>query len=327
MNLENLIPEDFNGAILVRKDNKEILKKSFGLRDLANSIPNEVNTKFATASAGKVFVAVAILQLIEKGELNFGDTIGKLLPGIDWGKIDKNITVEQLLNHTSGIPDYFDEEVMDDYTLLWESLPNYKVRVNRDLLQLFINKEMMYPTGEKFKYNNTGFIVLGIIIEELTKMPFDIYLKNNVFNPCDMKDTGYYELDRLPKNCANNYILDEEKNEFYTNIYGVEVKGTATGGAFTTVLDIEKFWDNLLKGSLVSLAMLEKMISTQASDDEDKYGYGIWLTDSGEPFFQGHDPGVSFFTYFNRKTNLMVVLVSNFCDDVWEVAEKILDEF
>jgi len=322
--IEKLIDEDFNGAVLVKKDGVKIFEQALGYRDLPNEVPNEVETKFATASAGKVFVAIGVLQLVEQGKLSLEDTIGELL-AMDLKQIDPKITVAQLLTHTSGIPDYFDESVMENYADLWEDFPNYNVRTSADLLPLFIDKEMAYAPGEKFQYNNTGFVVLGLIIEAVTKMPFDVYLQRAVFEPADMKDTGYYELDRLPKNCASNYVWDEEREEFYTNIFSVDAKGTGAGGAFTTVLDIEKLWDNMFNGKLLSDEMVAKMVSVQASDDDDKYGYGIWLTDGGEPWFQGFDPGVSFYSSYDRVSKLMVVAISNTGDNVWEIGDQIED--
>lgn len=181
-----------------------------GYADLPNERPNRMDTRFGTASAGKAFVAVGVLQLVEKGVIALDSTIGELLP-MDWKAIDPQITVRQLLTHTSGIPDYFDESVMDEYEELWVDFPNYRVRRNRDLLPLFIDKPMMYPKGERFQYNNTGFVVLAMIIEQATGMVFDEYLKENVFLPAGMGDTGYFELDRLPRNCANAYIWDEAR--------------------------------------------------------------------------------------------------------------------
>ena len=159
------------------------------LLNKANKVPNEVDTKFETASAGKVFVATAILNLIEKKTIDFDTTIGQLLK-FDLKQIDPKITVKQLLHHTSGIPDYFDESVMDDYEELWVNVPNYRIRKSSDLIPLFIDKPMMYPRGEKFQYNNTGYVVLGLIIEEITGKPFDVYLQETIFDPSGMTDTG-----------------------------------------------------------------------------------------------------------------------------------------
>lgn len=324
----DIIPEDFSGAVLVSRDGNLLFGKGFGFSDIANQIPNTFDTKFQTASAGKVFVAVGIMQLIEAGRLSLDSQIGDLLD-FDLHQIDRKITIKQLLNHTSGIPDYCDESTMSDYSDLWVDFPNYKIRKSKDLLPLFIEKPMMYPAGERFQYNNSGYVVLGLIIESVSGQLFDEYLAENVFRPCEMLDTGYYELDRLPAKCANAYIFDESKQQYYTNIYSVDVKGTGAGGAFTTVVDVEKFWKELLNGKLVSTSTLTEMFSVQScnEDEDDYYGYGVWLKKIEEkvfqPFFQGSDPGVSFISRYNPKNILRVHIVSNKGENVWRLASML----
>lgn len=301
MEIKEILSSDFRGNVYVVQDGRVLYKSVTGFADLSNEIPNTLETRFASASAGKVFVAVGILQLIEQGKLRFDDTLGELLD-IEFHHIDKDVTVRQLLVHTSGVPDYFDETVMSEYEDLWIDYPNYKIRHNHDLLPLFINKPMMYPKGEKFQYNNSGYVLLAMIIEKVTGVYFDQYLQTNVFEPCNMKSTGYYELDKLPSRCANNYIYCPDTRDFRTNIFSVDVKGTGAGGAFITVTDIVRFWTELLKGSLISKELVSKMLSKQSGDgmdaEEGYYGYGVWIIDNprGEDFayFQGADPGVSF---------------------------------
>lgn len=326
MNFEDIVEKDFSGCISVVKNGTEIFGKNYGYADLPNKICNKIDTKFATASAGKAFVAVGILQLIEKGKLSFDDEIGSLLD-FDLKAIDKRITVKQLLCHTSGIPDYFDESIMSEYDELWKDYPNYKIRKSSDLIPLFIDKPMMYTAGEKFQYNNTGFVVLGLIIEKLTGQLFDEYLEKNIFEPCGMFNTGYYELDRLPGNCANSYIYDKQREEYYTNIYSVDAKGTGAGGVFTTVLDINKFWVNLLEAKLISNVMLEEMLRVQSGSDSEHYGYGIWLAKEKDntytPYFQGLDPGVSFISSYDRINNISITVVSNFGCNVWRLRRNI----
>lgn len=322
----NIIPEDFSGAVLVSKNDNTLFEKGFGFSDISNQIKNTVDTKFQTASAGKFFVAVGIMQLIEAGRLSLTSQIGDLLD-FPLHQIDRTITIRQLLNHTSGIPDYFDESTMSEYADLWIALPNYRIRTSRDLLPLFIEKPMMYPVGEKFQYNNSGYVILGLILERVTGQLFDKYLHENVFRPCDMLDTGYYELDRLPAKCANAYIFDESKQQYFTNIYSVDAKGTGAGGAFTTVVDVEKFWKKLLNKEFVSMATLTEMFSVQSYDEKNYYGYGIWLKKIDEsifhPFFQGSDPGVSFISRYNPESRLRVHIVSNKGENVWGLASKI----
>ncbi len=328
------IDSNFRGNVYVVQDNEVVIECVSGLADLANEFPNTIDTKFASASAGKVFVAVAVLQLIEQGKLTFDDTLGKLLD-INLHEIDVDVTVEQLLNHTSGVPDYFDESVMDEYEELWFEYPNYKIRYNNDLLPLFIDKPMMYQKGQKFQYNNSGYVLLASIIEKVTGMYFDKYLQTNIFDVCGMNGTGYYELDKLPSKCANNYIYCADTNDFRTNIFSVDAKGTGAGGAFITVKDIVNFWTNLINGKLISKELLSKMFTKQSGDgadpEEGYYGYGVWIIDNpcGKDlvYFQGCDPGVSFISEYNPNNCMISVLVSNYGDNVWKEMRKIREKF
>ncbi|MED3803071.1 serine hydrolase [Lysinibacillus xylanilyticus] len=324
MGFDECINEDFSGVISVTQNGKNVYRKAFGYADLPNKVSNEIDTRFGTASAGKVFVAIAILQLIEQSRISFDSCIGDIL-NFDLKNIDPHITIRQLLNHTSGIPDYFDESVMEDYDELWIDYPNYKIRTSSDIIPLFIHKPMMYPAGDRFQYNNTGFVVLGLIVEAITGSSFDIYINEHIFIPCGMLNTGYYELDRLPAQCANGYVYDDSRKEFYTNIYSVDVKGTGAGGAFTTVIDVEKFWASLMKGQLISKQMLKEMLTPQVK--EECYGYGIWLDKKEDGMFDYHfegcDPGISFYSSYDKQQDSLITLVSNFGCNVWKVFRDI----
>jgi len=324
--IEALIPANFNGVVSVSKNGESLFKKAYGYADLPNKRPNRTDTIFEVASGSKAFVATGIMKLIEEGKLSLDSAIGGLLD-FDLKQISPDITVRQLLNHTSGIPDYFDESEMDDMTELWAKFPNYLIRKPSDMVQTFIDKPMMYPPGEKFQYNNTGYTVLAMIIEKVTGMEFDKYLAQLIFEPCGMTSTGYYELDRLPANCATAYIFDEERGQHYSNIYSTNVKGDGAGGVYTTVDDVERFWTHFLAGEIVCKDTVREMTSVQALDeDDDGYGYGFWLDgdDNDIPFFQGMDPGISFMTR-RQKDGLLTVVVSNFCDDVWDINNEIED--
>lgn len=328
-NIEKIIDPVFRGNILIAKGNDIIFERQSGMRDLANEIPNDRDTRFETASAGKTFVAAGILKLIEQGQLGFGDTIGKLLK-TELYDIDRDVTVEQLLTHTSGVPDYFDESVMDDYEALWKDVPNYRMRTTADMLTLFVHEPMMYPRGERFQYNNSGYILLALIIEELTGMPFDEYLAKEVFGACGMERTGYYEFDRLPAGCANVYISCGDGG-FRTNIYSVEAKGSGAGGAFASVGDIYKFWRALIEGRLISKDMFDRMTSKRSGDGSDPeegwYGYGVWIIDNPGgrdiAYMQGCDDGASFIAEYCPDRDMISVLVSNYGDNVWAEMRKL----
>jgi len=321
------LPKDFNGVISVKQKGNVIIEEAFGYADLPNKRPNKLDTIFVTASAGKIFTATGILKLIEQGKLGFDSNIGSLLD-FDLKQIDPNITVRQLITHTSGIPDYFDESKGAPYSDLFRDFPSYNIRKNRDFIPLFIDMPMMYPCGSKFHYNQTGYIALGLIIEAVTGLPFDEYLIDEMFTPCGMNSTRYHEYDRLPANCANVYIYDEAKDEYYTNIYSSGAKGTGDGGAYTTAPDIEQFWHHLFDGYIVSKDMLRQMTAPQVPTN--CFGYGLWLDKIANryfPHFEGCEDGISFMSTYDKTDDLLITLISNKGDNVWALRRAILREF
>lgn len=325
MNLDKIVKKDFSGCVFVKHKGRIVFERAYGYADMANKVPNETDTKFPTASAGKAFVAVGILQLVERGMLKLSDTIGRLLD-IDFMSIDTDITVKQLLTHMSGMPDYFDESVMKDYAGLWKDFPNYRVRKNADLIPLFSGKPMMSPKGERFHYNNAGYVMLGLIIESLSGQPFDEFLRYNVFRPCGMMNTGYFEMDRLPAKCANAYLWDDRRQEYYTNVYSVDAKGTGAGGAYTTVSNIDRFWTGLFEEKLISDELTSEMMKPHSGDGRKRYGYGVWLDkarDEPAPYMQGQDPGVSFISGCTAG-DCVITAVSNKGDDVIELWSELL---
>lgn len=325
--MHHLITEGFSGVVSVKQKGNIIVENAYGYADLPNKRPNRFDTIFVTASAGKVFTAVGILKLIEQRKLDFGSKIGGLLD-FDLKKIDPDITVRQLLTHTSGIPDYFDESKGGKYSDIFRKFPSYNIRKNIDFIPMFIDMPMMYPRGEKFHYNQTGYVTLGLIIETVTGLLFDEYLKLELFVPCGMDDTCYHEYDRLPANCANVYIYDEDKGDYYTNIYSSGAKGTGDGGAYTTAADVERFWRNLFDGNIISKDLLKQMTTPQVSVD--CFGYGLWLEKiSGRyiPHFEGCEDGISFISTYDETDDLLVTLISNKGDNVWKLDREILREF
>ena len=328
-----VMDKEFRGNAYIIKYKEVLLNYSGGFADLANEIPNTIETRFATASMSKTFVAVGILQLIEEEKLKFEDTIGSILD-FDLKNIDPCVTVRQLLNHTSGVPDYFDESVMDEYEALWINYPNYRIRHNRDMLPLFVDKPMMYKRGEKFQYNNSGYVLLAMIIEKISGVDFDVYLKQNVFDRCGMSSTGYYSFDKLPAKCTNSYIYCPDTDDYRTNIYSVGAKGTGDGGAFVTVEDIVKFWDGLLEHKLLSEKTVNQMFSKQSGDGKDPeegyYGFGVWIIDNPKGqdyvYMQGIDDGVSAISEYNPNNGMITVMLSNYGDNVWARMRKIRKE-
>ncbi|MDR1754661.1 MAG: beta-lactamase family protein [Eubacterium sp.] len=325
MKYESLISEGFSGVISFLSNGVAEIKSAYGYADLPNRRENTIDTKFATATAGKSFIACAIMRLIEQGRLRLNSQIGNIID-VHLGKIDRSVTIKELLTHTSGIPDYFYETALGNYAELFRDYPSYRVRKPKDLLPIFINKPMTYDGYGRFSYINSGYTLLAMAIESITGKPFDVYLKEEIFDKCEMNDTGYYSLDRLPPNTANNYLYDSAADEYYSNIYATEVKGTGAGGAFTTANDMEKFWIGLTNKKFFNLlSTFEDMIIPQTG--EKYYGYGFWLRGKN-PVMQGSEPGISFISIFDINKNNIITLISNYGNNVWHLLDEILeDEF
>lgn len=311
---------DFSGVALWKTD--EVWSAAKGLADRANERPNAVTTRFGIASGSKIFTAVVVCQLVEEGKFSFEDTLSGLLPETF---PDFEVTIHQLLTHTSGIPDYFDEQAMDNFEELWTRYPMYLMQTGADFLPLFQHEPMKFTPGERFHYNNAGFIALGLVVEKFTGQEFTAVVEERIFTRAEMDNSGYFRLDRLPAQAAFGYI--EEGESWRTNQYAIPVKGGADGGAFVTANDMTKFWENLMDYTLLSEGMTKKLLTAHASGNEGAYGYGVWIEQekgiSVKYHVMGYDPGVEFHSAYYPSDGSVLTVLSNKGKDAYEVVELI----
>lgn len=312
------MPELFSGVIsFVQGETRT--EQAFGEAIKALNLPNTINTRFQMASGCKIFTAVAILQLIEKGKLTLHTRLKDAL-SIEFPQFDPDVTLHHLLTHTSGIPDYFDESVMKNYADLWKDLPMYSLREPRDFLQMFQNLPMVFRPGERFAYNNSGFIVLGLVVEEASGLPFIQYIEQHIFEPADMTDSGYFWADSLPERIAYAY-LQRPDGSWGTNIFSVPIVGGPDGGAYTTTGDLEKFWNALAAGNLIQPDLiLQARVSTGWKAPYTHYGYGVWVDQSGERphfFVEGSDPGVALRSSFMPDRDAILTVLGNTQKAMW----------
>ncbi|NDI34157.1 serine hydrolase domain-containing protein [Chengkuizengella sediminis] len=314
--VSNTVKEvEFSGVILVKDEKNVIFEKVHSYSNRSEEILNTINTRFGIASGCKLFTAIAISQLVDKGILSIHNRLNDCLD-INFPHFDKSITIHQLLTHSSGIPDYFNEEVMNDYEDLWKDKPMYLIKNLKEFLPMFQNENMMFAPGERFHYNNAGFIVLGLIIEQQTGLKFSEYIESNIFQICDMNDSGYFSLDQLPKNTALGYIDNEEEGTWRTNTYSVPIKGGADGGAFITAPDMMKLWEGLFSYKLLSEESTNLLLTPHIYEKDDEYyGYGIWISKRNNRIFKyhvmGYDPGVSFHSSYYPDSGIKIVVPSN----------------
>jgi CubicO group peptidase (beta-lactamase class C family) len=318
----------FSGVLSARKDGQVIFERAAGLANRSAQAANRPDTRFGTASGSKTFTSVAVGQLVDKGLLSFDMRLKDCL-AIDLPTAHPDVTLHHLLSHTSGIGDYFDEEVQDDYEALWRDRPVYAFRRCADFLPLFRELPMKFKPGERWSYNNAAFIVLGLVVEQAAGMEFYRYVEENIFAACGMTASGYFALDALPENTASGYI-EGPAGVFRSNIYSIPITGGGDGGAFTTVQDLNRFWDALLGGRLLQPATLERMLHPHYRTDMDQevwYGYGLWIPcKEGKVdawVMLGEDPGVAFKSLRKAKGNFELTMLANLVPNGWEMLTAI----
>ncbi|MDF2859148.1 MAG: class beta-lactamase-related serine hydrolase [Neobacillus sp.] len=219
---------------------------------------------------------------------------------------------------------------MKDFEELWVNTPMYHIRRGRNFLPLFQTEPMKGPAGERFHYNNAGYILLGLIVEKASGLEFTDYVQKYIFTKADITDSGYFSFDSLPPNTAFGYI-DDDNGTWRTNIYSLPVKGGADGGAYVTVKDMAKLWEALLNHQLLSESLTNMLLSTHAQVNEnDYYGYGVWIKRSESSILKyhimGYDPGVSFHSAYYPNLSIKVVVCSNKSDGAYDIMGEIEGE-
>ncbi len=321
--------QEFSGVILINEKGEKIFRKACGYANRGWSIKNTLDTRFRIASVSKMFTSVAILNLIEKGQLDFETKVVEYL-GLRDTKISNEVTVENLLTHTSGIGDYFDESLGDEeWEKMWTGFPIYKMRSNLDYLPLFINKDQINKPGEKYHYNGAGYILLGLIIEKASGISYFDYIRKNIFKKADMKDTDFLSLDKVCDRVAEGYevIRDSNKNVIglEKNIYTSTPDGAADGGATSTAYDLVKFMQALRNNTLLGEKMSKEIFTPKVIDEEANgargytwmYGYGnsFVLDIEGKNIIRcghtGEEYGVSCRLYYYPEKDITVVILAN----------------
>lgn len=330
---ENLLEEKqkelfFSGAFYAKKGD-ELLKGSCGFSNRSEKILNELDTRFSIASGCKIFTAIAICILVEEGKLSFDSKL-KDCVDVQFPYFHEDITIHHLLTHTSGVPDYFNEEVIDDFESLWKSYPMYNIRSPKDFLPLFQNEKMQAAIGSSFQYNNSGYILLGLIVENVAECSFTEFVEKRIFRKAGMERSGYFEMDRLPEQTALGYI-EEPDGTWKTNVYSLPAKGGPDGGAYVTAEDIVNFWQALMDHRLLSEEMTKMLLEPREIVNEEQniyYGYsGYMLLNDDQKVVKyiqmGYDPGANFRAVYYPVEKATIVVCSNKSDGAFELLKEI----
>jgi CubicO group peptidase (beta-lactamase class C family) len=254
----------FSGSVLIAKDGKTLLCKGYGMANYEHDVPNTPQTIFRIASLGKQFTAMAIMQLQEQGLLSVDDTLSKYIP--DYPNGDK-ITIHHLLTHTSGIPKNspnFKQEKIKSHTL-------------ETRIALFKDLPLDSQPGEKYNYTNSGYILLGYIIEKVSGKKYETVLKENIFAPLNMISSGYDKARFIIKNQASGYSIDG--NGLINADYTDSSFRAGAGALYSTVEDLY-LWDQALYSEkLLPKKSLATIFTAHVKQNKDNlnsssYGYG-----------------------------------------------------
>ncbi len=284
--LETLAKEDkFSGVVLIARDGKPVFEKAYGLADKAKNIPNNTETRFNLGSMNKMFTAVAIAQLAEAGKLSFDDTVGKHLPSYPNKDVANKVTIHQLLTHTSGLGTYWNAKYDANRTAI-KSVSDY--------LALFADEPLKAEPGKRFQYSNSGFIVLGAIIEKVSGQNYYDYVREHIYKPAGMKSTDAYEMTASTQNLAMGYTNEGQDKEAqnkeaqnkeaqdkeaqgarHENTNSRPNKGGPAGGGYSTVEDLMRFHIALRDHKLLSQKYTDLVTTGKVNMGQAKYAYGF----------------------------------------------------
>jgi len=270
---------DFNGNILIAEKGKIIYQKSFGEADFKRKLPLNSQSVFNLASISKQFTAAAVMLLVERGLLSLDDSLAKYFPEI----LYEGITVRQMLTHTSGLPEQ--NELMFKY---WNS---DDFVTNKDVVEFLVKykPDAAFKSGEDFRYCNTNYTLLAMIVEKVSKQSFQDFVTKNIFEPLGMKQTSFLNPQRgnyrtIP-NQTENYIADTEGKEYFLPETISQYKNavallglTGAGNIYSTASDLLKWQESLKTTRILKAESLAEMQKPQVAgnvDGSDAYGFGF----------------------------------------------------
>lgn len=240
----------FSGTVIVARHGRVVHSSAYGQANRDHQIPNRLDTRYNIGSIGKVLTAVAIMQLVEAGKLRLDDTLSRHLPDYPFPQKD-TITLQQLLNHSSGLGDYMEHA---DYK---RAAPG--IRAVADILPLTYSQKPLFPPGERFGYSNSGMVLLGAIIEKVSALSYPEYLKRHIFDPAGMSHTRLAHEDELLTNRSIGYIADPHAG-YRANVREI-MPASADGGLRTTAPDLLRFDQALARDLLLRPESRQRMLT------------------------------------------------------------------
>jgi CubicO group peptidase (beta-lactamase class C family) len=317
----------FSGVVRVDLGDRIELLKAYGLAHRGCKISNTVDTQFAIASGTKALTALAVVSLIEAGVLDITTTARSVL-GEDLPLIDDDVTIEHLLSHRSGIGDYLDEDADHDLTDYLMPVPVHKLATTEDYLAVLGGHRAKFAPDAEFAYCNSGYVVLAVIAERTSGLPFHELVRQRVCEPAGMHDTEFARSDELPGRAALGYLTVQGAAR--TNVFHLPVRGSGDGGIYSTAADIVSFWSAFFAGRIVSADWVAEMVRSRSDVPRQsmRYGLGFWLHRSSEAVvLEGSDAGVSFRSVSDPVSAVTHTVISNTSEGAWPIARFLSERY
>jgi CubicO group peptidase (beta-lactamase class C family) len=314
----------FSGVARVDRCGRVELEKAYGFADRGHEIPNTIDTQFAIASGSKGLTALTLVSLIEDGALQLTTTARSVL-GANLPLIDDDVTIEHLLSHRSGIGDYLDEDAGHAVTDYVMPVSVHELATTEQYLAVLGGHPMAFPSGERFAYCNSGYVVLALIAERASGVAFHDLVRQRVCAPAGMDDTEFLRSDELPGRAALGYLTEDSPR---TNVFHLPVRGSGDGGMYSTAADISALWSAFFGGRIVSMEWVAEMVRPRSEVPEEsrRYGLGFWLDASSDVVkLEGCDAGVSFRSVHDPASKTTRTVISNTSEGAWAIA-RLLDE-
>ena len=311
--------------VSVDRGGKNEFGKAYGLAHRAQQVPNTLDTRFAIASGTKGLTALAVVSLISDGALGLA-TAARSVLGRDLPLIGDDVTVEHLLAHRSGIGDYLDEESGVQVTGYVLPVPAQDLADTERYLAVLGGHPAKFPAGERFSYCNGAYVVLALIAERVSGVPFPRLVHERVCAPAGMRDTAFVRSDELPGRTALGYLPIEGTSR--TNVFHLPVVGSGDGGIYSTAADITALWRSLFTGRIVPAGWVAEMVRPRSDVPAQpmRYGLGFWLgRHDSTVILEGLDAGVSFRSVHDPRSAVTHTVISNSSDGAWPITQR-LDE-
>jgi CubicO group peptidase (beta-lactamase class C family) len=314
----------FSGVVSVDRAGDTEVSKAYGLADRSHGIANSVQTLFATASGSKGLTALAVMSLVERGTLELRTTARSLL-GDDLPSIANDVTIEHLLAHRSGIGDYLDEDAVDDIGDYVMPVSVHELATTEQFLPLLDRPQTAFPAGERFAYNNGGYVLLALLAERASGVGFHQLVHTLVCDPAGMVDTAFLRSDELPGRAARGYLSVDGPR---TNVFHLPVLGNGDGGIYSTAADLSAFWDSLFAGRIVSPERVAEMVRPRSvwPEESRRFGLGFHLHATGDGvWLEGYDAGVSFASLHEPSSSITYTVISNWSEGAWPIITLLND--